>query len=54
MVSEESAFVELPTAQVPSANGTIATVQIGGLCATIHPGADEQTLTSLLWAMKSC
>lgn len=54
MVSEESSFVEFPAVQGPSTNGIAATVQIGVMRAEIHSGADEQTLTSLLRAMKSC
>lgn len=53
MVLEESSFVEVPTTSVP-ANRIIATVQISGVCASVHSGADEQTLASLLRAMKSC
>jgi hypothetical protein len=54
MVSEESSFVEIPTAQYSSGTEVVATVQIGGAHAEIHSGADAQTLTSLLRAMKSC
>lgn len=54
MVMVESTFVEIPTAPVPTANRVIATLEISGVCASVHSGADEQTLASLLRAMKSC
>lgn len=54
MVLEESSFVEIPATPTPTTSAVVATVQISGICASIHPGADEQTLASLLRAMKSC
>lgn len=54
MVAEESSFVEISATPVSSCNGVVATVQIGGMSASVHPGADEQTLASLFRAMKSC
>ena len=31
-----------------------ASVRIGGICAEIHNGADEATLTAIFRALKSC
>ena len=53
MVTEEPSFVEVPATPMPTGSGVVATVQIGHMCAAIHPGADETTMVALFRAMKS-
>ena len=54
IVTEEPSFVEIPATPIPTVSDVVATIQIGHLCAAIHPGADEATMTALFRAMKSC
>ena len=57
---KSSQFVEVPLSFDESRGNIIAvdkiaaSVRIGGICAEIHNGADEATLTAIFRALKSC
>ena len=52
MQAEDGRFYEV---SISRQSGRItASIQINGLSAEIHSGADEDTLLALLRAMKSC
>ena len=52
MCQENSRFYEVP---MPRNSGHVAaSIQINGLSAEIHRGADEETVLALLRAMKLC
>ncbi len=52
MQAEDGQFYEVPISR--QSDRITANIQINGLSAEIHSGADEGTLLALLRAMKSC
>ena len=59
-LQKSSQFVEVPLSFDESRGNIIAvdkiaaSVRIGGICAEVHNGADEATLTAIFRALKSC
>lgn len=59
-LQKSSQFVEVPLSfdeiryNIIAANKIAASVRIGGICAEVHNGADEATLTAIFRALKSC
>jgi len=54
-LQKSNQFVEVPMTIDESRNKNIAaSVQIGSVCAEVHNGADEATLTALFRVLKSC
>ena len=59
-LQKSSQFVEVPLSfddsrdNIIAATKIAASVRIGGICAEIHNGADEATLTAIFRALKSC
>ena len=52
---KSSQFIEVPLSLDESHNNNIAaTVKVESICAEIHNGADEATLTAIFRALKSC
>nr|WP_294368994.1 IS66 family insertion sequence element accessory protein TnpB [uncultured Ruminococcus sp.] len=59
-LQKSSQFVEVPLSfdeirdNIIAVNKIAASVRIGGICAEVHNGADEATLTAIFRALKSC
>ena len=54
-LQKSSQFVEVPLSFDEIRDNQIAaSVRIGGICAEVHNGADEATLTAIFRALKSC
>ena len=54
-LQKSSKFIEVPLSLDESHNNNIAaTVKVESICAEIHNGADEATLTAIFRALKSC
>ena len=54
-LQKSSKFIEVPLSLDESHNNNIAaTVKVESICAEIHNGADETTLTAIFRALKSC
>lgn len=59
-LQKSSQFVEVPLSfdeirdNIIAANKIAASVRISGICAEVHNGADEATLTAIFRALKSC
>ena len=54
-LQKSSKFIEVPLSPDESHNNNIAaTVKVESICAEIHNGADEATLTAIFRALKSC
>ena len=59
-LQKSSQFVEVPLSFDESRGNIIAvdkiaaSLRIGGICAEVHNGADEATLTAIFRALKSC
>ena len=51
---EETRFVEITGKGLGENDTAAATIQANGFIAKIHNGADRETLTALLEAMRSC
>ena len=59
-LQKSSQFVEVPLSfdeiqdNIIAADKIAASVRIGGICAEVHNGAEEATLTAIFRALKSC
>ena len=54
-LQKSSKFIEVPLSLDESHNNNIAaTVKVESICAEIHNGANEATLTAIFRALKSC
>ena len=51
---EETKFVEITGNGLEKSATAAATIQANGILVRIHNGADRETLTALLEAMRSC